>query len=158
MDQKPNLINFVQESIKMKNKAITSYKWTFLPFVFSSATILATSAMAAPGASQQYKDARQVNSANYEYVGGDTQIGIGITDDGDTSIDFNQVISKSRGSSTSVGLWAGVDLHGDDKGIKGRGIQVNHNWVARGKADVSVTLIKFLVRMIVMKQGMKKQQ
>ncbi len=115
----------------MKNKQKITYKWAYLPFVFSSATILATQAMATPGASQQYRDARQVSSANYEYVGGKTQIGFGVTDEGDVSVDLNQVLMESKDSSTSAGLWAGYDLKGDDKGIKGRGVQINHNWVSR---------------------------
>jgi len=115
----------------MKNKQTTTYKWAYLPFVFSSATILATQVMAAPKAVQQYQDARQVSSASHEYVGGKTQIGFGVTDEGDVSVDLNQVLMESKDSSTSVGLWAGYDLKGDNKGIKGRGVQVNHNWVSR---------------------------
>jgi len=117
----------------MKNKH-TTYKWAYLPFVFSSAAILVGTATAAPGASQQYRDARQVNTANYEYVGGRTQVGLGVTDDGDASVDLNHVFSETQNSSTSAGLWAGYDLTGDDKGIKGRGVQVNHNWVSRDGA------------------------
>ncbi len=115
----------------MKNKQAITYRWAYLPFVFSSAAILATAASATPGASQQYQDARQVGSANYEYVGGRTQIGFGVTDQGDVSVDLNQVISETENSSTSAGLWAGYELKGDNKGIKGRGIQLNHNWVSR---------------------------
>jgi len=115
----------------MKNKHAITYKWAYLPFVFSSAAIIATAASAAPGTSQQYKDARQVSTANYEYVGGKTQIGFGVTDDGDVSVDLNQVLSETENSSTSAGLWAGYELKGDDKGVKGRGVQINHNWVSR---------------------------
>jgi len=118
----------------MKNKQTITYKWAYLPFVFSSATILATQVMAAPRAVQQYQDARQVSSANHEYVGGKTQIGFGVTDEGDVSVDLNQVLTESENSSTSAGLWAGYDLKGDDKGIKGRGVQINHNWVSRDGA------------------------
>ena len=114
----------------MRNKT-TTYKWAYLPFVFSSAAILATQATAGPSASQQYKDARQVNSVNHEYVGGKTQLGVGVTDDGDIDVEFNQVISESENHSTGVGLWAGYDLKGDDKGILGRGAEINHAWVSR---------------------------
>ena len=133
-DIQANYINFYMRENEMKNKATTTYKWAYLPFVFSSAAILATTASAGPGASQQYQDARQVGTANYEYVGGRTQIGLGVTDEGDASIDLNQVISETKDSSTSAGLWAGYDLSGDDKGLKGRGVQLNHNWVSRDKA------------------------
>ncbi|WP_299876309.1 Ig-like domain-containing protein [uncultured Cocleimonas sp.] len=115
----------------MRNKT-TTYKWAYLPFVFSSAAILATQATAGPVAgSQQYQDARQVNRATHEYVGGNTQIGFGITDDGDTDVEFNQVLSEGDNHSTSAGLWAGYDLQGDEKGLLGRGAQINHNWVSR---------------------------
>ncbi|MEB8431619.1 Ig-like domain-containing protein [Cocleimonas sp. KMM 6892] len=115
----------------MRNKT-TTYKWAYLPFVFSSAAILATQATAGPVAgSQQYQDAKQVNRANHEYVGGNTQIGFGITDEGDTDVEFNQVLSESDNHSTSAGLWAGYDLQGDEKGLLGRGAQINHNWVSR---------------------------
>ncbi len=110
----------------------TTYKWAYLPFVFSSAAILATQATAGPSAgSQQYQDARQVNRASHEYVGGKTQIGVGVTDDGDADVEFNQVLSESDNHSTGVGLWAGYDLEGDNKGMLGRGAQINHNWVSR---------------------------
>ena len=114
----------------MKNKT-TTYKWAYLPFVFSSAAILATQATAGPSGSQRYQDARQVNSINHEYVGGTSQIGVGIDDEGNVDAEFNQVISESDNHSTGVGLWAGYDLKGDDKGILGRGGQVNHAWVSR---------------------------
>ena len=117
----------------MKNTQTTSYRWAYLPIVFSSAAILATQVTAAPGATQQYQDAKQVHNANYEYVGGQTQAGFGVTDEGDVSIDLNHVFSETDNSSTGVGLWAGYDLKGDDKGIKGRGVQLNHNWVSRDK-------------------------
>ena len=112
----------------MRNKK-TTYKWAYLPFVFSSAAILATQATAGPSAgSQQYQDAKQVNRVSHEYVGGKTQIGFGITDDGDTDVEINQVLSESDNHSTGVGLWAGYDLQGNDTGILGRGGQINHNW------------------------------
>ncbi len=115
----------------MKN-ITTTYKWAYLPFVFSSAAILATQAIAGPIAgSQQYQDAKQVNRASHEYVGGRTQVGVGVTDDGDTDVEFNQVLSESDNHSTGVGLWAGYDLQGDDTGMLGRGAQINHNWVSR---------------------------
>ncbi|MGK0270916.1 MAG: outer membrane protein OmpA-like peptidoglycan-associated protein [Cocleimonas sp.] len=114
----------------MKNKT-TTYKWAYLPFVFSSAAILAAQATAGPSGSQRYQDARQVNSINHEYVGGTSQIGVGVDDEGNVDAEFNQVISESDNHSTGVGLWAGYDLKGDNKGILGRGGQVNHAWVSR---------------------------
>ncbi|MEB8432155.1 Ig-like domain-containing protein [Cocleimonas sp. KMM 6892] len=119
-------------------KKFTTYTWAFLPFVFSSAAVLTSPSFAAPSASQQYQDghyedARQVSRANHEYVGGRTSIGGGITDDGDVDAEFNQVISEGQNHSTGVGLWAGYDLEGDDKGLLGRGVQMNHNWVSRDK-------------------------
>ncbi|MEE9310525.1 MAG: Ig-like domain-containing protein [Cocleimonas sp.] len=122
----------------MKNNQSKSYKWAYLPFVFSSAAILANSAIAAPYTSQQYKDAKQVSSVNHEYVGGSgTQVGVSVTDQGDIGLELNQVISESANSSTSVGLWGDYDLKGDDKGFQGRGAQVNHNWVSTKGGRVS---------------------
>jgi len=118
----------------MNNKQSTSYKWAYLPFVFSSVAIMATTATAGPGAGQQYQDARQVNSINHEYVGGRTQAGISITDDGDIGVELNHIFSETENSSTSAGLWGDYDLDGDDEGLQGRGIQVNHNWVSRDRA------------------------
>ncbi|MEE9326401.1 MAG: Ig-like domain-containing protein [Cocleimonas sp.] len=125
----------------MKNKT-TTYKWAYLPFVFSSAAILATQATAAPTGSQQYRDARQVSSINHEYVGGKTQLGFGINDDGDVDVELNQVLSESENHSTGVGLWAGYDLKGDDDGVLGRGVQVNHNWVSRDNAGRAIRVNK----------------
>ncbi len=116
----------------MKNKT-TTYKWAYLPFVFSSAAILATQVTAAP-TGQRYQEAKQVNNINHEYVGGTSQIGFGVDDEGNIDAEFNQVISESDNHSTGVGLWAGYDLKGDDKGIQGRGGQINHAWVSRDKS------------------------
>ena len=116
----------------MRNQQTTSYKWAYLPFVFSSATLLATSVSAGPAGTQQYQPAKQVNSINHEYVGGRTQAGVSITDDGDLGVELNHVFSETQNSSTSAGLWADYDL--DDKKVGGRGAQINHNWVSRDKA------------------------
>lgn len=107
-----------------------SIKFAYLPLVFSSAAILASQAIADSG--QNYPEARQVGSANYEYVGGRTQIGGNITDDGDVSVDLNHIFSETDNSSSSVGLWAGVDLD-DGDGVEEGGVQLNHNWVSRDK-------------------------
>ena len=125
------------------SKKLTTYTWAFLPFVFSSAAVLSTPSFATPSASQQYEstnyegvnyeDAKQVSRASHQYVGGKTSIGAGVTDDGDVDVEFNQVISESQNHSTGVGLWAGYDVEGEDKGILDRGVQVNHKWVARDK-------------------------
>ena len=113
----------------MRNKT-TTYKWAYLPFVFSSAAILATQATAGP-AGQRYQDAKQVNSVNHEYVGGDHSIGFGVDDQGNVDVQFDGAISTSDEHRTGVGLWAGYDLKGDDQGVLGRGGQVNHAWVSK---------------------------
>ncbi len=113
----------------MKNKT-TTYKWAYLPFVFSSAAIIATQASANP-AGQHYKDAKQVGSVNHEYVGGDHSIGFGVDDEGNVDAQLNAAISRSNEHRTGVGLWAGYDLKGDDQGILGRGGQINHAWVSK---------------------------
>ena len=108
-------IQRIEREKAMTNKNSKSYKWAYIPLVFSSAAILATHVSANPG--QQYQEARQVGSANYEYVGGRTQIGGYITDEGDTSVDINHVFSETNNSSTSIGLWGGIDVdEGDPEG------------------------------------------
>ncbi len=128
----------------MKTNPSKSYKWAYLPFVFSSAAILATSVTAAPGGSQQYKDAKQVNSINHEYVGGSSQAGISITDGGDVGLEFNTTLSETANSRTGAGLWADFDLSGDDEGLKGRGVNINHAWVSRDKAGRATHVNKAL--------------
>ena len=109
------------------------YKWVYLPLVFSSAAILTTQLSASPF-SQQYPEAQQVGTANYEYVGGRTQVGGYISDDGDVTVDLNHAFHETENSSSSVGLWADVDLRGNDDTGEAGGIQLNHNWVARDRA------------------------
>ena len=118
----------------MENNQNKSYKWAYLPFVFSSAAILVSSATATPYGSQQHEPARQVNSVNHEYVGGSTQLGVSVTDEGDVGLEVNHAFSETDNSTSSVGLWADYDLKGDDKGVQGRGVQLNHNWVSRDGA------------------------
>jgi len=117
----------------MKN-FITTYKWVCLPVVLTSAAVLSNSAMALPSTSQHYKDAQQTSRVSHEYVGGNTQIGAGITDQGNVDINLNQTISRTKNRSTSAGLWADYDITGDDKGLQGRGVEINHNWVSRDDA------------------------
>jgi len=114
----------------MKNKT-TTYKWAYLPFVFTSAAILATQATAGPSGSQRYQDAKQVSSINHEYVGGDHSIGIGVDDEGNIDAQFDAAVSRSDEHRTGVGIWAGYDLTGDSKGVLGRGGEVNHAWVSK---------------------------
>ena len=112
----------------MKSKKTNSYKWVYLPVVFSSAAVLFTPVMAGQ---YQTEDVQQVGSLNHQFVGGRTQVGVSVTDDGSASADVNHVISETQDSSTSGGLWAGFDLEGEDKGIDSGGVQLNHNWVSR---------------------------
>ena len=114
----------------MISKNRNSFKWVYLPVVISSAAIL-TSQLSA--GEYQAQDAQQVQSLGHQYVGGRTRIGVSVTDDGDASADINHVFSETQNSSTSGGLWAGIELDGDDKGINEGGVQINHNWVARDR-------------------------
>jgi outer membrane protein OmpA-like peptidoglycan-associated protein len=114
--------------------SIKTYKWVCLPVVLGSATILAPQVNAAPGQNVQ---AYQVKNINYNYVGGGSNIGISINDEGDTTFDVNAVLSEDKDSMTSGGLWSGVDLS-DDADVHSGGVRLNHNWVVRnkyGKAD-----------------------
>ena len=117
----------------MKNR--NSYKWAYLPVLFSSAAVLSTQLVAGE---YQAQEARQVSSIGHQYVGGNTRVGVSVTDDGDASADLSHVFSETENSSTSGGLWAGFDLDGDDKGVDSGGVQINHNWVSRdGQGNAS---------------------
>ena len=112
----------------MKSKNINSYKWAYLPVVFTSAAVLFTPVMAGQ---YETENAHQVGNINQQFVGGRTQVGVSVTDDGSASADVNHIFSETEDSSTSGGLWAGFDLDGEDKGIDSGGVQINHNWVSR---------------------------
>ena len=114
----------------MTNKNIKTYKWAYLPVVLSSVAILATQVSASP---KQYAPAQQVKNLNYNYVGSGSNVGVTINDEGNTTFDVNAVLSEDKDSVTSGGLWAGVDLSGDDSGVKSGGVRIDHNWVVRDK-------------------------
>ncbi|RTZ63812.1 MAG: hypothetical protein DSZ29_06385 [Aquificaceae bacterium] len=119
----------------MIHKNIKTYKWAYLPVVLSSVAILATQVNASP---KQSAPAHQVKNINYDYVGSGSNVGVSINDEGNTTFDVNTVLSEDKDSVTSGGLWAGVDLSGDDSGVKSGGVRVDHNWVVRkknGKVD-----------------------
>ncbi|MEB8434032.1 VWA domain-containing protein [Cocleimonas sp. KMM 6892] len=78
---------------------------------------------------QKPQDAKQVNKANPEYVGG--KIGMGVTDDDATDVQFNQILSESENQSTSSGLWAGNNNKRNESSARERSAQVNHNWVSK---------------------------
>ncbi|WP_181389565.1 OmpA family protein [Leucothrix pacifica] len=109
-------------------KKTNSYKWAYLPVLFTSVAVLSTQLVAGE---YQAQEARQVNSIGHQYVGGNTRVGVSVTDDGDASADLSHIFSETQNSSTSGGLWAGFDLDGDDKGVDSGGVQINHNWVSR---------------------------
>ena len=77
------------------NKFITTYKWISLPVVLCSATVLSTATFALPTSSQQYQDAQQTSRISQQYVGGNTQIGAGITDQGNVDLELRLVHAKN---------------------------------------------------------------
>jgi len=121
------MVNIIENSI-MKSKKADSYKWAYLPVVFSSVAVLFTPVMAGQ---YQTEDMQQVGSLSHQFVGGSTQIGVSVTDDGSASADVNHIFSDTEDSTTSGGLWVGFDLEGEDKGVDSGGVQLNHNWVSR---------------------------
>ena len=123
-------------------KFITTYKWISLPVVLCSAAVLSTASFAVPSTSQQYQDAQQTSRVNQQYVGGNTQIGAGITDRGNIDVELNQIFSENENRSTSGGIWADYDLKGDDKGFQGRGVEINHNWVSRDDSGRAIRINK----------------
>ena len=112
----------------MKSKNINNYKWAYLPVVFTSAAVLFTPVMAGQ---YETENAQQVGSLNQQFVGGRTQVGVSVTDDGSASADLNHIFMETKDSATSGGLWAGFDLDDEEKGLNSGGVQVNHSWVSR---------------------------
>jgi outer membrane protein OmpA-like peptidoglycan-associated protein len=114
---------------------IKTHPWAYLPVVLSSVAILATQVSASP---QQTTQVQQVSNIHYNYIGSGSNVGVSINDEGDTTVDVNAVLSEDNDSMTSAGLWAGVELDGDDSRVKSGGVRLDHNWVVtngRGQAD-----------------------
>jgi len=74
---------------------------------------------------------RQVNTANFEYVGGRTRIGIGVDTEFDGTVDLSHIIRESKDTATSGDGWIGFDVSGSNKGVDEGGIKLNHHWVDR---------------------------
>lgn len=83
----------------MKFKNINSYKWVYLPVVFSSAAVLFTPVMAGQ---YQTENVQQTGSLSHQYVGGRTQVGVSVTDDGTASADVNHIFMETKDSATSA--------------------------------------------------------
>jgi len=114
----------------MKDHNSKIYRWLTLPVVFSSVTIISSQVNASP---QPESRAQQINTLDYNYIGSGSDIGISIDDKGNGSIDINTVLSEDNKSMTSGGLWAGVDLSGDDSTVQAGGVRLNHHWVVGDK-------------------------
>ncbi|MCK5725356.1 MAG: OmpA family protein [Thiotrichaceae bacterium] len=104
-------------------------QWIYLPLLLCSTTAIAAGQQVS--SQQQAGEAQQVNSANYEYVGGKTRIGVGVDTEFSGTADINHVFSESKDNATSGDAWVGFDITGKDKGIKAGGGRLNHHWVER---------------------------
>ncbi len=103
--------------------------WIFLPLLFcSSAAIAAGQSTSSP----QFEDEfREVNNANYDYVGGKTRVGVGIDTEFDGTADISHIFSETKDTATSGDAWVGFDFSGEDKGVNAGGVRLNHHWVSR---------------------------
>ena len=95
--------------------------------MFSSAAVLFTPVMAGQ---YQTENVQQAASLSHQYVGGRTQFGVSVTEDGSASADLNHIFMETKNSATSADLWAAFELKGDDKGGDAGGVQLSHNWVS----------------------------
>ena len=112
----------------MTKKYNNTPKWIYLPILLCSTTAIATG----QSASQQVNNgAHEVNSANYQYVGGKTRIGVGVDTEFNGTADVSHVFSESENSATSGDAWVGFDINGDNKGVNAGGARLNHHWVSR---------------------------
>ncbi len=110
------------------NNSKTS-SWIYLPLLFcSSAAIAAGQSTSSP----QFEDEfREVNNANYDYVGGKTRVGVGIDTEFDGTADISHIFSESKDTATSGDAWIGFDFSGENKGVNAGGVKLNHHWVSR---------------------------
>jgi outer membrane protein OmpA-like peptidoglycan-associated protein len=73
----------------------------------------------------------QVDTANFEYVGGKTRVGVGVDTEFDGTADLSHIISESKDAATSGDGWIGFDIGGSNKGVDEGGVKLNHHWVDR---------------------------
>ena len=133
----------------MSHHAVTSRSWLYLFLIGCLVTSLmvavSTQALAidpvdSPKKSGITKEGRlkgegeefrQVDTANFEYVGGKTRIGVGVDTEFDGTADLSHIISESQDTATSGDGWIGFDIGGSNKGVDEGGVKLNHHWVDR---------------------------
>ncbi len=100
-----------------------------IPLLFcSSAAIAAGQSTSSPQFEDEY---REVNNANYNYVGGRTRVGVGVDTEFDGTADISHIFSETKDTATSGDAWVGFDFSGKDKGVNAGGVRLNHHWVTR---------------------------
>lgn len=125
----------------MNNKKTLPITFAKYTSVFCSIAVLSTYLHAEPSI-QFYGDGTTdnlVTSGKLGYVGGNTRIGATVDRHLQGQLDLNQVLSEKEDSLTSADLWLGYKLKTDDygeKGTKGGGVKLNHQWVGKKKDAV----------------------
>ena len=103
--------------------------WIYLPLLLCSSAVIAAGQTAS---SPRFEDDfREVNNANFDYVGGKTRVGVGIDTEFDGTADISHIFSETNDTATSGDAWVGFDFSGNDKGVNAGGVRLNHHWVSR---------------------------
>ncbi|MEZ5479680.1 MAG: hypothetical protein R3E95_20045 [Thiolinea sp.] len=83
-------------------------------------------------------DSEEVGTAQLNYIGGNSRIGVGIDTEFKGRIDGSHIFMESEDSVTSGQGWLGVNPTADkDKNeevITGAGVKLNHHWVTRDES------------------------
>ena len=104
-------------------------RWVYLPLLLCSSVVIAAGQTVS---SPRFEDDfREVNNANFDYVGGRTRIGVGIDTEFDGTADISHIFSETDDTATSGDAWVGFDFSGADKGVNAGGVKLNHHWVSR---------------------------
>lgn len=101
--------------------------------VFCSIAVLSTQLQAGPTVQLNGDESRDnmADSGSLGYVGANTRIGVSVDRHLQGQVDINQIIHEDDGSATSAEAWFGYKIKDDDngdKGFKGGGAKLNHQW------------------------------
>ena len=115
----------------MTSNNTKTHGWIYLPLLLCSSTAIAAGQSAS--APQPKDEFREINNANYNYVGGKTRVGVGVDTEFDGTADISHIFSETNDTATSGDAWVGFNFSGEDKGVNAGGVRLNHHWVSRDK-------------------------
>jgi len=101
--------------------------------VFCSIAVLSTQLQAGPTVQLNGDESRDnmADSGSLGYVGANTRIGVSVDRHLQGQVDINQIVHEDDSSATSAEAWFGYKVKDDDngdKGFKGGGAKLNHQW------------------------------